>query len=188
MGRSEGRSDLDFIYRPTPVPYKEGDAPAFGRRELTSMFAFAGGDSVQGATLSQEAPAARSGEGVPAVLWVPDDDVRLLLRGILTLLRYPVALELVSAEALRRWDAPPVALLIVDAVSGRDRWREELGEALRARPELRALVLLPRDQEGLRREAEGLGARAALVRPFAVREFLTAVREALGSSPAALGG
>lgn len=119
------------------------------------------------------------GENVPAVLWVPDDDVRLLLRGILTLHRHPVVLELTSSEALQRWDPPPVALLIVDAVSGADRWREELAAALRARPELRAVVLLPRDRRGLRTDAEALGARATVVRPFAVREFVEALREAL---------
>jgi DNA-binding NarL/FixJ family response regulator len=125
---------------------------------------------------------------VPAVLWVPDDDVRLLLRGILTLQRHPVVLELGSAEALRRWEPPETALLVVDAVSGASRWREELAEALRARPELRAIVLLPRDREGLRAEAEALGARATLVRPFAVRELVAAIREALRGSPLVPGG
>lgn len=146
------------------------------------MFAYSGSGSLQGGALDASLPPGGSAPPVPAVLWVPDDDVRLLLRGILTLQRYPVTLELSSAEALRHWDAPPVALLVVDAVSGADRWREELTEALRARPELRALVLLPRDREALRREAEALGARATLVRPFAVREFVAAVREALAGS------
>ena len=124
------------------------------------------------------------GEPVPAVLWIPDDDVRLLLRGILTLHRHPVVLELPSNEALRRWDAPPVALLIVDAVSGSERWREELSDALRVRPGLRAIVLLPRDHEGWRNDAAALGARVSLVRPFAVREFVDAIHEAL-AGPAA---
>jgi DNA-binding NarL/FixJ family response regulator len=126
------------------------------------------------------------GGSVPAVLWIPDDDVRLLLRGILTLQHHPVALELTTAEALNRWEPPPVALLIVDAVSGSDRWRSELADALRARPELRAIVLLPRNREGLRTEAEELGARATLVRPFAIRDLVEAIREALRGSP--LGG
>jgi two-component system, OmpR family, alkaline phosphatase synthesis response regulator PhoP len=128
------------------------------------------------------APEPRANEPVPSVLWVPDDDVRLLLRGILTLQRHPVALELSSSEALARWDAPPVALLIVDAVSGAGRWQEELTAALRARPELRAIVLLPRDREALRAQAEALGARATLIRPFAVRDLVAAIREALKGS------
>lgn len=151
------------------------------------MFAYGGSGGIRGETLPPESVPAPSHETVPAVLWVPDDDVRLLLRGILNLQRYPVALEIGSAEALRRWDPSPVALLIVDAVSGADRWREELAEALRVRPQLRALVLLPRDHEALQREAESLGARATLARPFAVREFVAAVREALGSSPIGAG-
>jgi DNA-binding NarL/FixJ family response regulator len=121
-------------------------------------------------------------ERVPAVLWVPDDDVRLLLKGILMLQRFPVVLELTSADGLRRWEPSPVALLVVDAVSGQARWREELTEALKLRPELRAIVLLPRDTEALRREAEELGARATLVRPFAVRDLVSAIREALRGS------
>lgn len=139
---------------------------------------------------SGEAPAGvepvrpPGSEPVPAVLWVPDDDLRLLLRGILTLQHHPVVLELSSAEALRRWEAPPVALLVVDAVSGAERWREELANALRARPELRAIVLLPHDRGGARREAVALGARATLARPFEIRDLVGAIREALGGPTA----
>ncbi len=143
------------------------------------------GDShgVPQATPGAAGPSGLAGEPIPSVLWVPDDDVRLLLRGILTLQRHPVALELTSSDGLHRWEAPPVALLIVDAISGAGRWQEELAAALRARPELRAIVLLPRDREALRREAEALGARATLVRPFAVRDLVAAIREALRDSP-----
>jgi DNA-binding NarL/FixJ family response regulator len=153
------------------------------------MGAFEGGSG----TVRESAIAAGLGRAageppVPAVLWVPDDDVRLLLRGILTLQRHPVVLELASAEALHRWEPPEVALLVVDAVSGAERWREELTEALRSRPELRAIVLLPRDHEALRREAEALGARATLVRPFAVRDLVAAIREALRGSSLLSGG
>lgn len=140
------------------------------------------GGNLPPAVLSGPLGAAASSGPVPAVLWVPDEDVRLLLRGILTLHRHPVVLEFSSAEALRRWDPTPVALLVIDAVSGASRWREELTEALAARPELRALVILPRDDPALRREAETLGARATVVRPFAVRDLVAAIREALGGS------
>lgn len=146
------------------------------------MVAYGSSGSVLGLASAVGMSGAGSGEPVPSVLWVPDDDVRLLLRGILTLQRHPVVLELSSAEALRRWEPPRVALLVVDAVSGADRWREELAEAMRTRPELRAIVLLPRDRERLRREAEALGARATLVRPFAVRDLVAAIREALRGS------
>jgi len=125
---------------------------------------------------------------VPAILWVPDDDVRLLLRGILTLQHHPVVLEITSAESLRRWEPVSTALFLVDAVSGAARWRDELAEALKTRPELRPIVLLPRDSEPLRREAEALGARATLVRPFAVRDLVAAIREALRSSGTGAGG
>jgi len=145
------------------------------------MVAF--GESDGARVMANSAASRPDGEGpVPSVLWVPDDDVRLLLRGILTLQHHPVALEISSAEALRRWESPPVALLVIDAVSGAEHWREELTEALRARPELRAIILLPRGRESLRREAEALGARVTLVRPFAVRDLVAAIHEALRGS------
>jgi DNA-binding NarL/FixJ family response regulator len=144
------------------------------------MAAFGGSALGPGTTVGLGGQAGS--EPVPAVLWIPDEDVRLLLRGILLLQRHPVVLELTSAEALHRWEPAPVALLIVDAVSGANRWREELAEAVKARPELRPIVLLPRDSESLRREAEALGARATLVRPFAVRDLVEAIREALRGS------
>jgi len=143
------------------------------------MVALGGSRSVPGTSAVATAVHSWAEETVPAVLWVPDEDLRLLLRGLLVLQHHPVVLELTSADALRRWEAPRVALLVVDAVSGADRWRAELAEALRSRPELRAVVLLPHDREGLRQEAEALGARATVVRPFAVRDLVGAIREAL---------
>ncbi len=137
------------------------------------------GGSASHGSLAGGLAAPRGAARVPALLWVPDDDVRLLLRGILTLQRHPVVLEFSSAEALRHWEPAPVALLVLDAVSGAGRWREELAAALAVRPELRAIVLLPRDSGPLRREAEALGARATVVRPFAVRDLVAAIRDAL---------
>ncbi len=141
---------------------------------MTAVGGSASHSSIAGGLGSARGPAA-----VPALLWVPDDDVRLLLRGILTLQRHPVVLEFSSAEALRHWEPAPIALLVLDAVSGASRWREELAASLATRPELRAVVLLPRDSGPLRREAEALGARATVVRPFAVRDLVAAIREAL---------
>ncbi len=158
-----------------------GNPPAHGGDQRT-LFAFATGGTPSVPAEGTGVTGPSAGGPVPAVLWVPDEDVRLLLRGILTLQRHPVVLELASAEALHRWDPPDVALLVIDAVSGAARWREELTDALRTRPELRAIVLLPRDREGLRAEAEALGARATLVRPFAVRDLVEAIREALRGS------
>lgn len=131
--------------------------------------------------MAANAPGGADREGTPAILWVPDDDVRLLLRGILQLHHHPVVLQLTSAEGLRGWDSSRTALLVIDAASGAERWQQELAQALRIRPELRALVLFAREEEPARRKAEGLGARATLARPFALRDFLRAVSQALGA-------
>ena len=133
------------------------------------------------------AAGGRAKDPIPAILWVPDDDVRLLLRGILTLQHHPVVLEITTAESLQRWEPRSETLLIVDAVSGSSGWREALTEAVKLRPELRPIVLLPRDSEPMRREAEGLGARATLVRPFAVRDLVAAIHEALRPGPSGAG-
>ncbi len=121
----------------------------------------------------------RAREGAETVLWIPDDDRRLLVRGLLTLGHHPVVLEARSTEALRRWEPGGPTVLVLDAISGAERWREELARAVGLRPELGAVVLLPSDDGALRAEAEKLGARAVVSRPFGARELLEAVERAV---------
>lgn len=125
-------------------------------------------------------------EGTPVVVLVRDDDLRLLIRGVLTLYRYPVLLEGSAPDSLRRLgplERPTV--LILDAGEDDRRWREDLVSVLRERPELRALVLFPAGAEASRAEAERLGARVTLVRPVVLRELVRAIKDALGSSSSA---
>jgi len=54
-------------------------------------------------------------------------------------------------------------------------WAEELSSLLVARPDLRALVILPSSDPGLAARARKAGARGVLARPFAIRDFVTAI-------------
>lgn len=133
------------------------------------------------------APSAGSGpgssgpaRGAPAVVLARDDDLRILVRGVLLLEGHPIALEGRTPDVLRRLDAPERPTLLLLAVDdGDERWADDLAQALRERPELRAVVLLPRGLERLSEEAERQGARAVLVRPIALAELDRALREAL---------
>jgi DNA-binding NarL/FixJ family response regulator len=122
---------------------------------------------------------------IEAVLLGTNDDTRLLLRGLLRLHHHRVVLEAKSLDDLR--DLKPATgprVLIQDVDADDDRWSEELAAALREHPEFRAVVLLPAEGGGLRAEALRVGARAVVIRPFAIRELVRLVDEAAdGSAP-----
>jgi DNA-binding NarL/FixJ family response regulator len=114
-----------------------------------------------------------------AVLLGTNDDTRLLLRGLLRLHHHRVVLEARSLDdlaALAPAAGPRVLLQDVDAED--ERWSEELVGALRAHPDLRAVVLLPTEGGGMRAEAMRAGACGVLVRPFAIRDLVRLVDEA----------
>lgn len=132
---------------------------------------------------SPAAPEKGAG-GAPAVVLVADDDLRLLVRGVLTLERHPVILEATGPESLRRLGPPErETVLILDAGDGHGTWKDDLAAALKERPELRPVVLLPRGGDGLRSEAERLGARATVVRPIVLHELVRALDDALAGEP-----
>ena len=105
------------------------------------------------------------------------EDSRLLLRGLLRLHRHRVLLETPTREAVDR--LPPSAetkILVLDAGSEKgEGWANDLAGLLRARSDLRALVILPSSDPALETRARQAGARAILVRPFAIRDFIEAV-------------
>jgi len=128
-------------------------------------------------------PAATT---VPAVLLGGSEDTRLLLRGLLRLHRHRVLLEAQSPDGIERLPASPeTKILILDAGSDGDgQWADNLASVLRARSDLRALVILPSSDPALENRARKAGARAILVRPFAIRDFVEAV-DSVGSEPTA---
>lgn len=122
---------------------------------------------------------------VPLVVWSGNDDTRLLLRGLLRLHQGIVAFEASTRPEL---DLLPVlstpTVLVADAEAWSPEWEQELLSALRDHPELRPLVILPREGGPLGPEVRAQGATIALVRPFTVRDFLRAVVSAAETGPA----
>ena len=114
---------------------------------------------------------------LPAVLLGGNEDTRLLLRGLLRLHRHRVLLEAPGPEGIERLPpSPETKILVVDAGSEADpKWAEQLSGILRSRSDLRALVILPSPDVALESRARAAGARAVLVRPFAIHDFVEAV-------------
>jgi DNA-binding NarL/FixJ family response regulator len=133
------------------------------------------------------APAMSQPSSVPAVLLGGSEDTRLLLRGLLRLHRHRVLLEAQAPEGIDRLPASPeTKVLILDAGSEADgTWSDALASVLRARSDLRALVILPNSDPALETRARRAGARATLVRPFAIRDFVEAVDSLGAGTPAA---
>ena len=122
-------------------------------------------------------PPAAPASTAPAILLGGTEDTRLLLRGLLRLHRHRVLLETATREGIDRLTpSPETKILIVDAgLDKAAKWAEELTAVLQAHPDLRALVILPSADPALQTRARQAGARAVLVRPFAIRDFIQAV-------------
>jgi AmiR/NasT family two-component response regulator len=74
-------------------------------------------------------------------------------------------------------------ILVLDTGTEKgETWAEMLASVLRSRSDIHALVILPSSDPGLETRARQAGARATLVRPFAIRDFIEAV-DSLGTSP-----
>jgi DNA-binding NarL/FixJ family response regulator len=119
------------------------------------------------------------------VLLGGSEDTRLLLRGLLRLHRHRVLLEAQAPEGIDRLPASPeTKVLILDAGTDSDHaWSQALSSILKRREDLRALVILPSSDPTLETAARAAGARAVLVRPFAIREFVDAV-DSVAAEPA----
>ncbi len=144
---------------------------------LTASEKTGGGSTAPSAT--PPSPAA------PAVLLGGSEDTRLLLRGILRLHRHRVLLEAPTREGIERLPpTPETKVLIWDAGSdGDDKWADDLSSTLRNRSDLRALVILPRSDPALETRARKAGAKAVLVRPFGIHDFVQAVDSVGAQSP-----
>jgi AmiR/NasT family two-component response regulator len=117
---------------------------------------------------------------VESVLWGEDVDTRLLLRGLLRLHRHPVVYEASTLEELDRLPASTDPKLLVMAVESEDgTWDRELSTVLKSHPELRPVVILPRDSAALGPRALAAGAKVVVVRPFAIRDLVHALTSAV---------
>ena len=118
---------------------------------------------------------------IPAVVWGPNDDTRLLLRGLLRLNRHAVVYEARTLGDLEL--LPPSTqprLLLVDVGADGGRWSDELARAVQLHSELRPLAILPAGRPDLEAQALRAGARAVLARPFAIQDFVRALAKAVG--------
>lgn len=135
------------------------------------------------ASIAPAVPAPAPPSGAPAIVLGGSEDTRLLLRGLLRLHRHRVLLEAPTREGLDR--VPPsseMKILVLDAGTEKNEtWAEELTSILHARSDLQALVILPSSDPGFETRARQAGARATLVRPFAIRDFIQVV-DSLGRS------
>ena len=129
-------------------------------------------------------PTPAPPSGAPAIVIGGSEDTRLLLRGLLRLHRHRVLLEAPTREAVDRLPtSAEVKILVLDAGTDKTEvWTAELSSLLRSRSDLRALVILSSSDPGLETRARQAGARAVLVRPFAIRDFIEAV-DSIGAPP-----
>jgi DNA-binding NarL/FixJ family response regulator len=113
---------------------------------------------------------------LPAAILTADEDLRLLVRGVLTLHHHPILLEGSGPEFLRLLAGTdgPIAL-VFDVGDGGGTWANDLAALVAARPSLRAVVLLPPGRRDLIERAAASGARATIVRPVALRELVQAL-------------
>ncbi len=144
------------------------------------MFSRALGASSSASTESPSRDAAglRRLKEVPSIVWSRNDDCRLLLRGLLRLHQSPVRFEATTRAELRELPTLTVpTVLVADADPLTPEWEEELLSVLRDHPELRAVVLLPREGGSLGSEVRA-AAPIGLARPFTIRGFSDAVASA----------
>lgn len=127
----------------------------------------------------------RGARSPPTLVVAPDDDLRLLLRGLLALYRHRVVGEGPSLAETLSGGSAGEAVVLVYAPNPRDGDAVlHLANALRSRPDLATLVILTPEQEAARGAALEAGARAVLARPFRLRELAQALDELRAPSPA----
>jgi len=114
---------------------------------------------------------------LPRILLIEDDDqLRTMLRQVLTESGYQVSEAQNGEQGLEQYAAAPVDVVVTDILMPRKDGVETIRELLRRDPAIRIIAMT-----GLRGTysrlpaAEYLGARATLVKPFHVRELLDAI-------------
>jgi DNA-binding NarL/FixJ family response regulator len=132
----------------------------------------------RGVAASGESIAA--GPALHAVIVGGNDEVRLLLRGLLRLHHYQVEREVPAARPPPSAGTPEelwVLLLVVDGNG--EEWSAELASALERQPGLRTLLITSETTPDLEARARSAGVRGVLRRPFSIRDLISTV-EAVG--------
>jgi DNA-binding NtrC family response regulator len=104
------------------------------------------------------------------------EETRLLLRGLLRLHHHRVLSDGAGG-------VPPITIpadardpvLVVDADLQAPEWADAIGSALKARPELKVVLLTPTRSGDVVARAKTMGITNVVRRPFAVRELIEAV-------------
>jgi DNA-binding NtrC family response regulator len=114
----------------------------------------------------QSSLSLRAREG-PVALCIADEDLRLLLRGLLRLREHSVDIETAELDAVERMlpDSEPVTLL-TDCISSDPFWFEKLAGILRTHPTLRTVLLARQDDTDSTSRACRLGVLLVLCRPL----------------------
>jgi DNA-binding NarL/FixJ family response regulator len=108
-------------------------------------------------------------------IYSAQDDVRLLLRGLLRLHRYRVVGEGNSPNALLQLPKDSDAVVVVDADLDEVGWAEAVTSLHRARPGQRVVLLSATRSPRVESQAKSLGISAVVRRPFAVHQLVEAV-------------
>ncbi|HTT25764.1 MAG TPA: response regulator [Thermoplasmata archaeon] len=111
------------------------------------------------------------------------DDVRLLLRGLLRLHRYRVVGEGNAPVALAQLPKDSQAVVVVDADLDEVGWSEAVTALHRARPTQRVVLLSATRSPRIESQAKALGISAVVRRPFAVHQLVEAVNGPDGHGP-----
>ncbi len=116
-------------------------------------------------------------------IYSAQDDVRLLLRGLLRLHRYRVIGEGNSPLALGQLPKDSQAVVVVDADLDEVGWSEAVTALHRARPAQRVVLLSATRSPRVESQAKALGISAVVRRPFAVHQLVEAVNGPEGVGP-----
>ncbi len=127
-------------------------------------------------SLASRGTARRPNVGSAVIVCGRNEDTRLLLRGLLRLHRYRVVHEATTPDDLDGLPSVPgPVVMVVDAESEVAPWDAQLAATLGGHPELRAVVILPREATRSAERAKAAGASAVVGRPFAIHDLIDAV-------------
>jgi two-component system, OmpR family, response regulator len=108
-------------------------------------------------------------------IYSANDEIRLLLRGLLRLHHYRIVGEGSAPASLLEIPREMAPVVVLDADLDEMGWVESIQELHRHRPELRVVLLTATRSPRVGTQAKATGIDAVVRRPFPVRELLEAV-------------